>query len=109
MNVSSKLDSICTVLPCLPSHSELVPSASLSTRSLHVRLCNPRDHDECIEVVVKANNPLYADVIHDDWLDQSLDNDADFCAILLQQPDVEPMDTVSSTNQSPKQIDGADD
>ena len=58
---------------------------------------------------MKANNPLYTDAIHDDWLDQSLDNDADSCVCLLQQPDVEPMDTVSSTNQPPKQIDGADD
>ena len=45
---------------------------------------------------LKANNPLYPDVeIHDDWLDQSFDDDTDLCASLLQQPDVEPMDTVS--------------
>ena len=53
---------------------------------------------------------MYADVeIHDDWLDQSSDDDTDLCASLLQEPDVEPMDTVSSTNQPPKQVDSPDD
>ena len=47
--------------------------------------------------------------IHDDWLDQSSDDDTDLCASLLQEPDVEPMDTVSSTNQPPKQVDSPDD
>ncbi len=46
VNVPSKLDSVCTALPRLPSQSELIPlkfklSKACLQGPLHVRLCNP--------------------------------------------------------------------
>ncbi len=121
VDVPSRLDSICTMLPRLPSQSELVPlkfKRKLSYNGHYMYdYITPENMMNAL-MWLKANNPLYADVvINDDWTDQSLYNDADLrtsllqqpdlCTSLLQQPDVvdEHMDTVSSTKQPHKQAD----
>ena len=91
------LQSLIAFAPCclrLPSQSELA-HFQVQAQAFMYDYVTPENMMNALRWV-KANNPLYADVeIHDDWLDQSFDDDTDLCASLLQQPDVEPMDTVS--------------
>ena len=91
VNVPSKLDSICTILPRLPTQSELI--ALKLKRKLVYRGHYMYDYVSPEKVMnalmwLKNNNPLYADVvINDNWLEESLANDADLFAGLVKQPD----------------------
>ena len=91
VNVPSKLDSICTMLPRLPSQSELI--ALKLKRKLAYRGHYMYDYISPERVVnalvwLKNNNPLYANIdINDNWLEESLANDADLFTGLVKQPD----------------------
>ena len=91
VNVPSKLDSICTMLPRLPSQSELI--AVKLKRKLAYRGHYMYDFVSPGRVMnalvwLKSNNPLYANIeINDNWLQESLANDADLFAGLVEQPD----------------------
>ena len=89
VNVPSKLDSICNLLPRLPSQTELVPL------KFKRKLCFKGHYmydNVCPDKIIKAlswlkqNNCLYSDVtINPDWFDQSADNNADLFAGLIGQ------------------------
>lgn len=91
VNVPSKLDSICTMLPRLPSQSELIAlklKRKLTYRSHY--MYNYISPERAMKALVwlKNNKPLYANInINDNWLEDSLSNDADLFAALVKQPD----------------------
>ena len=89
VNVPSKLDSICNLLPRLPSQTELVPlkfkrKLRFKGHYMYDNVCP----DKIIKALswLKQNNCLYSDVtINLDWFDQSADNNADLFAGLIGQ------------------------
>ena len=83
VNVPSKVDTICNVLPRLPSQTELVPlklKRKLAYGGHYM-------YDYVIPQVVldtlrflKSTNPLYALVeVNEQWLDQAVANDEELC------------------------------
>ena len=73
VNVPSKLDSVCELLPRLPSESELVPLKL--KRKLSYKGHNFVRPEKVIGALrwLKDNNPLYKDVaINDNWVQDSL-------------------------------------
>lgn len=75
MNVSAKVDTICDVLPQLPSRSELV-TLKLKRRVAYrghymYEYIRPQKIDALR--YVKANNPLYADInINEQWVEEAM-------------------------------------
>ena len=110
VNVPSKVDTICTVLPRLPSQSELIPLKL--KRKLAYRGHYMYDYITPLKVLsalvwLKANNPLYADIeINQEWLEQSKIDDVELFSSLLEPTDTndpEPMQyeaTSSNDTQS---------
>ena len=90
VNVPSRLDTICSVLPRLPSQTELIPLKL--KRKLVYRKHYMYDFISPEKVLnalrwLKANNPLYADVeINVDWLQESISEDSDLFGGLVGQP-----------------------
>ena len=91
VNVPSKVDTICTVLLCLPSETELVPLKL--KRKLAYTGHYMYDYISPEKVLsalrwLKQNNPLYAETdINEDWLEQAVSNDEDLFNGLVQQCD----------------------
>ncbi len=87
VNVPSKLDSVCTTLPRLPSQSELIPLKF--KRKLAYKGHYMYDYVTPEKVLnalrwLKVNNPLYANVeINDKWSHDSENSDFDLHAGLL--------------------------
>ena len=100
VNVPSKVDTICTVLPRLPSETELIPLKL--KRKLAYRGHYMYDYISPEKVLtalrwLKQNNPLYANIdINNDWLDQAMANDDDLFAGMVEQADTNDMN--SATN-----------
>ena len=89
VNVPSKVDTICDMLPRLPSQSELVPlklKRKLTYRGHYLYdYVTPQKLLEALRFL-KANNPLYVDIdINEDWLEQAIANDAELCDCLVEQ------------------------
>ena len=90
VNVPSKLDTICTLLPRLPSQTELIPLKL--KRKLQYKghyMYNYVRPDKVINALIwmKANNPLYVNIsINNDWINDSLANDTELFTSLTQQP-----------------------
>ena len=91
VNVPSKVDTICTVLPHLPSETELVPLKL--KRKLAYTGHYMYDYISPEKVLsalrwLKQNNPLYAETdINEDWVEQAVSNDEDLFSGLVQQCD----------------------
>ena len=88
VNVPSKVDTICDMLPRLPSQSELVPlklKRKLTYRGHYLYdYVTPQKLLEALRFL-KANNPLYVDIdINKDWLEQAIANDAELCDCLVE-------------------------
>ena len=97
VNVPSKIDTIlCTVLPRLPSQSELKLKRILAYRGHYMYdYISPERVMNALRWL-KANNPLYADIdINEEWLQQALTNDEDLFAGMVEQSDNDDMDTES--------------
>ena len=81
VNVPSKLDSLCSMLPRLPTESELI--AFKLKQKLKYKGHYMYDYvspEKLINALrwLKANNPLYADIqINDNWVDEAVSNDCD--------------------------------
>ena len=89
VNVPSKVDTVCTVLPRLPSQAELIPF-KLKRRMVY-RGHYMYDYISPEKVLtalrwLKQNNPLYANIdINEEWLEQAMVNNEDLYAGLVQQ------------------------
>ena len=96
VNVPSKVDTICNVLPRLPSQSELVPMKL--KRKVAYKGHYMYDYIRPQKVLdalryLKANNPLYADIdINEQWVEEAMANDEELCQYLVEQDD-DSMDT----------------
>ena len=89
VNVPSKVDTICNVLPRLPSQSELVPlklKRKLAYRGHYMyEYITPQKAMNALKCL-KAHNPLYAHVeLNEQWLEQAMTNDEEFCKHLIEQ------------------------
>ena len=76
VNVPSKVDTICNVLPRLPSQSELVPlklKRKIAYRGHYMYdYITPQKLLEALRFL-KANNPLYIDIdINEEWLEAAM-------------------------------------
>ena len=81
VNVPSKVDTICDMLPRLPSQSELVPlklKRKLAYKGHYMYdYVTPQKLLQALRFF-KANNPLYVDVdINEEWLEQAIANDTE--------------------------------
>ena len=91
VNVPSNVDSVCTMLPRLPSECELVPlklKRKLSYKGHYLYdYVSPQKLINALKWL-KANNPLYADVdIADDWVESALADDEELVMSMLEQPE----------------------
>ena len=89
VNVPSKVDTVCNVLPRLPSQSELVPlklKRKLAYKGHYMYdYITPQKLLDALSFL-KANNPLYADIdVNQEWLESAMANDADLCECLVEQ------------------------
>ena len=106
VNVPSKLDSICTMLPRLPSQSELIPLKL--KRKLAYKGHYMYDYVTPENVLnalrwLKAHNPLYANVeINEEWAQNAESNDTDLYAGLVNR--TVRIDS-SDTESEPMQVD----
>ena len=92
VNVPSKADTVCTVLPRLPSETELIPLKL--KRKLAYRGHYMYDYISPEKVLtalrwLKQNNPLYVNIdINEEWVEQAMANDEDLFAGLVKQNDM---------------------
>ena len=91
VNVPSKIDRVCTMLPRLPSECELVPlklKRKLAYKGHYLYdYVSPQKLINALRWL-KTNNPLYADVdIADDWVESATADDEDLVMSMLEQPD----------------------
>ena len=89
VNVPSKVDTVCDMLPRLPSQSELVPlklKRKLTYRGHYLYdYVTPQKLLEALRFL-KANNPLYVDIdINEEWLEEAIANDAELSECLVEQ------------------------
>ena len=105
VNVPSKLDTVCTQLPRLPSQSELVPlkfKRKLSYKNHYMYdYVTPNNILNALRWL-KINNPLYKDIhINTDWVTQSLHDDEEMLCSLIENPRVTDMDVSEPPPTSP--------
>ena len=105
VNVPSKLDTVCTQLPRLPSQSELVPlkfKRKLSYKNHYMYDYVTPDNILNALRWLKINNPLYKDIdINTDWVTQSLHDDDEMLCSLIENPPVTDMDVSEPPPTSP--------
>ena len=91
VNVPTKIDTVCTVLPRLPSQRELIP-LKLKRKLVYKGhyMYGYVTSEKLFNALkwLKANNPLYANiVINTDWVEEALCNDPDLFRGLIEQHD----------------------
>ena len=96
VNVPSKVDTICEVLPRLPSQTEMVPlklKRKVAYRGHYMYdYVTPQKPLGALRFL-KTNNPLYCDIeINDQWFEEAIANDDELGMCLVEQSD-ETMDT----------------
>ena len=112
VNVPSKVDTICEVLPRLPSQTEMVPlklKRKVAYRGHYMYdYVTPQKPLDALRFL-KAQNPLYCDIeINQQWLEEAIDNDDELGMCLVEQND-ESMDTESDqpeTESEPMECSG---
>ena len=114
VNVPSKVDTVCNILPRLPSQSELIPlklKRKLAYKGHYMYdYITPQKLLDALSFL-KANNPLYADIdVNQEWLEAAVANDAELCECLVeQQNDIDQQpntdNTVKPIVDSPTDID----
>ena len=88
VNVPSKVDTICDVLPRLPSQSELVPlklKRKVAYRGHYMYdYITPQKLLDALRFL-KANNPLYADIdVNEQWVETAMANNEELCKHLVE-------------------------
>ena len=91
VNVPSKVDTICDVLPRLPSQSELVPlklKRKVAYKGHYMYdYIRPQKILDALRYL-KVNNPLYADIdINEQWVEEAMTNDEELYQYLVEQED----------------------
>ena len=89
VNVPSKVDTICDVLPRLPSQTEIVPlklKRKVAYRGHYMYdYVTPQNLLDALNFL-KSNNPLYCDIeINDQWFEEAIANDDELCMCLVEQ------------------------
>ena len=89
VNVPSNVDTVCNILPRLPSQSELIPlklKRKLAYKGHYMYdYITPQKLLDALSFL-KANNPLYADIdVNQEWLEAAVANDAELCECLVEQ------------------------
>ena len=103
VNVPSKVDAVCNILPRLPYQSELVPLKL--KRKLAYKGHYMYDYITPQKLLValrflKANNPLYADInVNEKWLEAAMTDDAELGEHLLKKQ-YDSDDKQSQANQT---------
>ena len=92
VNVPSKLDTVCTELPRLPSQSELIPfkfKRKLSYKGRYMYDYVTLQHILDPLRWLKQNNPLYKDInANTDWVAQALIDDEEVLCSMIENPSV---------------------
>ena len=102
VNVPSKVDTVCNILPRLPSQSELIPlklKRKLAYKGHYMYdYITPQKLLDAL-CFLKANNPLYADIdVNHEWLEAAVANDAELCECLVeQQNDIDEQPNTDNT------------
>ena len=102
VNVPSKVDTVCNILPRLPSQSELIPlklKRKLAYKGHYMYdYITPQKLLDALSFL-KANNPLYADIdVNQEWLEAAVANDAELCECLIElQNDIDEQPNTDST------------
>ena len=91
VNVPSKVDTICGVLPRLPSQSELVRlklKRKVAYRGHYMYdYVRPQKVLDAL-IYLKAKNPLYADIdVNEQWLEEAMGDNEELCQYLVEQDD----------------------
>ena len=85
VNVPSKVDTICDVLPRLPSQSELVPLKLKRKVAYYMYdYIRPQKLLDALRFL-KANYPLYADI--EQWVEEAIASDEELFQYLVEQDD----------------------
>ena len=96
VNVPSKVDTICNVLPRLPLQTKLVPlklKRKLTYKGHYMYDYITPQKPLIALSFLKAKNPLYSDVkVNEEWFEQALTNDEELCKCLVEHTD-QDMDT----------------
>ena len=86
VNVPAKVDTICSVLPRLPSQTELIPLKQ--KRKLAYKGHYMYDY-------VTPQKVMFSDVeINDEWIEQSISNNKELYTSLVEHDDENEMDTL---------------
>ena len=90
VNVPSKVDTICDVLPRLPSESELVPlklKRKVEYRGHYLYdYIRPQKLLDSLRFL-KGSNPLYADIdVNEQWVEEAMANDEVLVAEGVHEP-----------------------
>ena len=93
VNVPSKIDTICDLLPRLPSQSELVPlklKRKVAYRGHYMYdYVRPQKVLDALRYL-KTNNPLYADIdVNEQWLEEAMGDSEELCQYLVENMDIE--------------------
>ena len=114
VNVPSKVDTICDVLPRLPSQSELVP-LKLKPKVAHrghymYDYIKPQKLLDTLSFL-KANNTLYADIdVNEQWVEEAMANDEELYKFLVEHDDedmdseCEQLKNAGNDNKSPVNV-----
>ena len=88
VNVPSKLDTICDVLPRLPSQTEMKLKRKVAYRGHYMYdFVTPHKPLDALRFL-KAQNPLYCDIeINDQWFEEAIANDDELGMCLVEQND----------------------
>ena len=105
VNVPSKVDTLCNVLPRLPSQSELVPlklKRKLAYKGHYMYdYITPQKLLDAL-AFLKGNNPLYSDIaVNHEWLESAMANDAELCECLVEQQNDTDEEQNNDTNIHP--------
>ena len=97
VNVPTDLTPVCTLLPRLPSQTQMVPM------KLKRKLCYKGHYmyqyvqPAKVLAALKLNNPLYKDVEMNDWVSDAAEDNAELCEVLSAEhcpPPPSPMVTI---------------
>ena len=106
VNVPSKVDSVCTLLPRLPSQTDLIP-LKLKWKLTYKKhyLYNHVRPDKVLMALnwLKCNNPLYSSVsVNSDWVNESSVNNSELFNSLTADSSLHNSSSISDQNSNPE-------